>query len=71
MDPGESGGFRSPPVALESEHWLQLNCLGPRRRGAGKRLGSRHPGQVPEGKPGLLVTQSAGGQGRIRTRRTK
>lgn len=47
VDPGESGGFRSPPVALESEHWLQLNRLGPRRRGAGKGLGSRHPWQVP------------------------
>lgn len=45
--PRESRGFRSPPMALESEHWLQVNCLGPRRHGAGKIRGLRQPWQVP------------------------
>ena len=34
-------------MALESEHWLELNCLGPRRRGGWKDMGLEDPWQVP------------------------
>lgn len=47
MHSRESGGFGSPPMALESEYWLQFSCLGPRRCGAGKIWGLRHPWKVP------------------------
>ena len=57
--PRESRGFRSPPMALESEHWLELNCLGPRRRGAGKIWGLRTPGRCP-GKPCRRHTWATG-----------
>lgn len=67
----ESWGFRSLPMALESEHWLLLNCLGPRRRGAGKIRGLQHPWQVPweTMQKAHLGYWWHGVQGRIRTGR--
>lgn len=67
----ESWGFRSPPMALESEHWLLLNCLGPRRHGAGKIRGLQHPWQVPREtmQKAHLGYWWHGVQGRIRTGR--